>query len=175
MKSLHLTTLLLVIVGGLNWGLVGLFEFDLVAAIFGAGSLLARLVYVLVGLSAAWQIGPLSPWRAATPRARLTTARRRPSGPGTDGYPSSPPVRPPKTAAISASSAAASPASNAAGVSLSTSSTATSAPAPDDRHHDLRAGARRAGDVAGKGVDVRRPPASGPRAPPRRRPRARTE
>ena len=58
MKSLNLITLLLVIVGGLNWALVGLFEFDLVEAIFGAGSL-ARLVYVLVGVSAAWQIGPL--------------------------------------------------------------------------------------------------------------------
>ena len=59
MKILNTITLSLVIVGGLNWGLVGLFDFDLVAAIFGAGSLLARIVYVLVGLSAAWQIGPL--------------------------------------------------------------------------------------------------------------------
>ena len=48
-----------VIVGGLNWGLVGAFNFDLVATIFGAGSLLARLVYVVVGLSALWQLGPL--------------------------------------------------------------------------------------------------------------------
>jgi uncharacterized membrane protein YuzA (DUF378 family) len=46
-------------VGGLNWGLVGLFGFDLVAAIFGAGSALSRIVYVLVGLSAAWQMIPL--------------------------------------------------------------------------------------------------------------------
>lgn len=56
MKSLNLLTLLLVIVGGLNWGLVGLFGFDLVAALFGDGSLLARLVYVLVGASALAQI-----------------------------------------------------------------------------------------------------------------------
>ena len=42
----------LLVIGGLNWGLVGLFEFDLVAAIFGEMSALARLVYVLVGLSA---------------------------------------------------------------------------------------------------------------------------
>ncbi len=60
MKAINLVTLLLVIVGGLNWGLVGLFDFDLVAAIFGAGSLLARLVYILVGVSAAWQIIPLT-------------------------------------------------------------------------------------------------------------------
>jgi uncharacterized membrane protein YuzA (DUF378 family) len=59
MKALNLITLALVIVGGLNWGLVGAFGFDLVAAIFGAGSVLARLVYVVVGLSAIWQLVPL--------------------------------------------------------------------------------------------------------------------
>lgn len=46
----------LLIIGGLNWGLVGLFEFDLVAAIFGPLSLLSRIVYILVGLSAIWLI-----------------------------------------------------------------------------------------------------------------------
>jgi len=60
MKFINILTLVLVIVGGLNWGLVGLFGFDLVAAIFGPGSALARIVYILVGLSAAWQIVPLS-------------------------------------------------------------------------------------------------------------------
>jgi len=59
MKFINILTLILVIVGGLNWGLVGLFDFNLVAAIFGAGSGLARLVYVLVGISAAWQLIPL--------------------------------------------------------------------------------------------------------------------
>ncbi len=59
MKPVNLITLALVVVGGLNWGLVGLFDFDLVAALFGAGSALSRIVYVLVGLSAAWQIVPL--------------------------------------------------------------------------------------------------------------------
>ena len=59
MKFINILTLVLVIVGGLNWGLVGLFDFDLVAAIFGGGSVLSRIVYVLVGLSAAWQIAPL--------------------------------------------------------------------------------------------------------------------
>ncbi|ARO33459.1 hypothetical protein NXC14_PB00641 (plasmid) [Rhizobium sp. NXC14] len=59
MKFINILTLILVIVGGLNWGLVGLFGFDLVAAIFGAGSGLAQIVYVLVGLSAAWQVIPL--------------------------------------------------------------------------------------------------------------------
>ncbi len=55
MKALNIITLVLLIVGGLNWGLIGLFGFDLVAAIFGAGATLARAVYVLVGLSAVWQ------------------------------------------------------------------------------------------------------------------------
>jgi uncharacterized membrane protein YuzA (DUF378 family) len=58
-KAINLITLVLVIVGGVNWGLVGLADLDLVAALFGAGSGLARLVYILVGLSAAWQIIPL--------------------------------------------------------------------------------------------------------------------
>ena len=58
MKALNLITLTLLIIGGLNWGLVGAFEFDLVAAIFGEGSALSRLVYILVALSPLWQIRP---------------------------------------------------------------------------------------------------------------------
>ncbi|HAJ98129.1 MAG TPA: DUF378 domain-containing protein [Ruminococcus sp.] len=47
--------LTLLIIGGLNWGLVGLFEFDLVAWMLGgATSVLSRIVYVLVGISAVW-------------------------------------------------------------------------------------------------------------------------
>jgi uncharacterized membrane protein YuzA (DUF378 family) len=41
----------LVIIGALNWGFVGLIQLDLVATLFGAGSTLARIVYVLVGLA----------------------------------------------------------------------------------------------------------------------------
>ena len=60
MKVLNLVTLVLLIVGGINWGLVGVAQFDLVAAIFGGqDALLARVVYTLVGLSALWQIMPL--------------------------------------------------------------------------------------------------------------------
>jgi len=59
MRAINLVTLLLVIVGGLNWGLVGLFDFNLVSAIFGDMSALSRIVYVLVGISAVWQIIPL--------------------------------------------------------------------------------------------------------------------
>ncbi|MCK9569268.1 DUF378 domain-containing protein [Candidatus Pacearchaeota archaeon] len=54
-KVLDGIALVLVIVGGLNWGLVGLFDgLDLVAALFGVGSILANIIYVLVGLSALW-------------------------------------------------------------------------------------------------------------------------
>jgi uncharacterized protein len=59
MKAVNTVTLLLLIVGGLNWGLVGLFNFDLVATIFGEMSPLSRIVYVLVGVSAVLQILPL--------------------------------------------------------------------------------------------------------------------
>ena len=59
MTALNKITLLLLIVGGLNWGLVGLLDFDLVAAIFGEMSPISRLVYSLVGLSALWQLIPL--------------------------------------------------------------------------------------------------------------------
>jgi len=45
-------TLILVIVGALNWGLIGFFSFDLVAFIFGAMTLVSKIIYILVGLSA---------------------------------------------------------------------------------------------------------------------------
>jgi uncharacterized protein len=59
MRIINIVTLILVIVGGLNWGLVGLFDFDLVATLFGEMSPLSRIVYILVGASALWQVGPL--------------------------------------------------------------------------------------------------------------------
>lgn len=49
---LKIGSYILVLVGALNWGLVGLFNFDLVAAIFGDMTILSRAVYTLVGLSA---------------------------------------------------------------------------------------------------------------------------
>jgi uncharacterized membrane protein YuzA (DUF378 family) len=59
MRALNIITQVLLIVGGINWLLVGAFDFDLVAALFGEMSALARVVYVLVGLSAIYQIVPL--------------------------------------------------------------------------------------------------------------------
>ena len=48
--------LVLVIVGGLNWGLVGIFKWDLVGAIFGSMSILSRIIYALVGIAALYMI-----------------------------------------------------------------------------------------------------------------------
>ena len=48
--------LILIVIGGLNWGLVGLFNFNLVTAIFGDMTLLARLVYIVVGVAALYTI-----------------------------------------------------------------------------------------------------------------------
>ena len=54
--------LLLLIIGGINWGLVGIFQFDLVAFLFGgAAAILSRIIYVLVAISAIWCISLLSP------------------------------------------------------------------------------------------------------------------
>ncbi|OGV90991.1 hypothetical protein A3A66_03095 [Microgenomates group bacterium RIFCSPLOWO2_01_FULL_46_13] len=52
MKGLHIVAFTLVVIGALNWGLVGLFDFNLVEALFGLRSGLTQLVYVLVGASA---------------------------------------------------------------------------------------------------------------------------
>lgn len=60
MNGLKLVTQVLLIVGGLNWGLVGLFSFDLVAAIFGEMTALSRIVYTLVGISAVYQLAIIS-------------------------------------------------------------------------------------------------------------------
>jgi uncharacterized membrane protein YuzA (DUF378 family) len=55
MKSFDVIFAVLLVVGGLNWGLVGILGFDLVATIFGQMSALSRIVYILVGLAAVYQ------------------------------------------------------------------------------------------------------------------------
>ena len=47
---------ILVIIGGLNWGLIGIANYNLVAAIFGDGSMASKVAYVLVGLGALWEL-----------------------------------------------------------------------------------------------------------------------
>jgi uncharacterized protein len=58
-KALNIVTTVLLIIGGLNWGLVAIAEFDLVAAVFGLAfgetNVVTRIVYALVGLSALYQ------------------------------------------------------------------------------------------------------------------------
>lgn len=57
MKAVNAIVLLLIIIGGLNWGLVGFFDYNLVDALFGEGSTLARIVYAVVGLAALYKLG----------------------------------------------------------------------------------------------------------------------
>lgn len=56
LNALEWISLILVIVGAINWGLWGIFEFNLVAALFGELSVLSRIVYILVGIAALYII-----------------------------------------------------------------------------------------------------------------------
>lgn len=53
-KQLHMLAFLLVIVGGINWGLVGALDLNLVTLLFGSVMWLEKVVYILVGVSAVW-------------------------------------------------------------------------------------------------------------------------
>lgn len=59
MKDLGLITFILLIVGGLNWLLVGLFGFDVGSIFGGQGALVSRIIYILVGVSAIYSISSL--------------------------------------------------------------------------------------------------------------------
>ncbi|GIM30326.1 DUF378 domain-containing protein [Clostridium polyendosporum] len=56
MKTLDIIALVLVIIGAINWGLIGFFQFDLVAALFGSMSAVSRVVYALVGIAGLYAI-----------------------------------------------------------------------------------------------------------------------
>lgn len=56
MKIIDKIALALVIIGAINWGLIGIFNFNLVDAIFGAMSIISRIIYILVGISGLWAI-----------------------------------------------------------------------------------------------------------------------
>ena len=56
MSTLGWIAFVLVVIGGINWGLVGAFNFNLVDMIFGAMSVVSRIIYVLVGLSAIYMV-----------------------------------------------------------------------------------------------------------------------
>lgn len=56
MKVIDTIALILIIIGAINWGLIGIFEFNLVEAIFGSIAWLTRIIYILVGISGLWGI-----------------------------------------------------------------------------------------------------------------------
>ncbi len=56
MKVIDKIALVLIIIGAINWGLVGIFNFNLVDSIFGAMSVVSRVIYALVGISGLWGI-----------------------------------------------------------------------------------------------------------------------
>lgn len=56
MKTIDNIALILIIIGAINWGLVGFFKFNLVDAIFGSMSAISRIIYALVGISGIWGI-----------------------------------------------------------------------------------------------------------------------
>ena len=59
MKVLDIIALILVIIGAINWLLIGLFNFNLVDTLFGTMSIISRIVYILVGISGLWCIKAL--------------------------------------------------------------------------------------------------------------------
>ena len=59
MGTIQKILLVVTIIGAVNWGLIGLFDFNLVDTIFGAGSLFSRVIYTLVGISGLINIGIL--------------------------------------------------------------------------------------------------------------------
>lgn len=68
MRTLDTVAIILMIIGGLNWALVGLFRFDLVAALLGRGTLFSRVVYTVVGLCAAYR---MAQWKAIQRRLAI--------------------------------------------------------------------------------------------------------
>ena len=56
MKIVDTIALILIIIGAINWGLIGIFNFNLVETIFGGFSVLSRIIYILVGIAGLWGI-----------------------------------------------------------------------------------------------------------------------
>ena len=73
MNALDWVAMVLMIVGGLNWGMVGLFDVDVVARLFGTQSPFSRVIYVLVGLAALYSIYTAVKMASETP-ARVTSS-----------------------------------------------------------------------------------------------------
>lgn len=56
MKVIDKIALVLVIIGAIVWGVIGIFNFNVVDALFGAGSIISKIIYILVGISGLWVI-----------------------------------------------------------------------------------------------------------------------
>lgn len=67
MKTLDIIVMILLVIGGLNWGLVGLAGFNFIDTIFGSAPAIVRLIYILVGIAAIYKIFQ---WKAMQKRAR---------------------------------------------------------------------------------------------------------
>jgi uncharacterized membrane protein YuzA (DUF378 family) len=74
MRTIDVVVAALLVIGGLNWGMVGLFQIDLVAALLGQASPLSRLVYAVVGLCAVYQA---TQWKAIQRRWGMVPAMAR--------------------------------------------------------------------------------------------------
>jgi uncharacterized membrane protein YuzA (DUF378 family) len=67
MKGLDVITLILIIIGGINMGIVGLFGFNIIDSIFVGAPVIARIIWVIIGLAALYQIMPLVRSMQASP------------------------------------------------------------------------------------------------------------
>ena len=67
MKALETITLILIIIGGLDMGIAGLFSFNIIDSIFAGAPVIARIIWVIIGLSALYQIMPLMRQMQASP------------------------------------------------------------------------------------------------------------
>lgn len=56
MKVIDTIALILVIIGAINWGLIGIFGFNLVETLFGTATVISKIIYILVGISGLWAI-----------------------------------------------------------------------------------------------------------------------
>jgi len=64
MKTLDTIALILVVIGGINWGLIGFFQFNLVDSLFGNVSMITRIIYSLVGIASIYSISFFAKERA---------------------------------------------------------------------------------------------------------------
>ena len=61
MRAMDFISMVLLVIGGINWGLVGAFDYNLVAELFGTEAVLSNIIYGLVGIAALWALGSLVP------------------------------------------------------------------------------------------------------------------